>query len=65
MSIRFLGEFEALVHCKVKQQRNLDRLVLYEQSNYLLPIASGKPPKLGTPSSEGIGIYLYSVYLIL
>jgi len=39
-------------------------LALYDLDDYLPLISPSKPSKLGIPSSEGIGIDLYSVYLI-
>jgi hypothetical protein len=39
-------------------------LALYDHDDYLPPVSPSKSPKLGIPSSEGIGIDLYSVYLI-
>jgi hypothetical protein len=40
------------------------RLALYDHGDYLSPGSASNPHKLGTPSSEGIGIDLKSVYLI-
>jgi hypothetical protein len=39
-------------------------MALYYHGNYLPPASPSKSPKLGIPSSEGIGIDLYSVYLV-
>jgi len=40
-----------------------DRMALYDHVHYLPPVSPSKSPKLGIPSSEGIGIDLYYVYL--
>ena len=57
--------FQCLVYLVCIVQRNqTDRLALYNHGDYLPSGSPSNSPKLGTPSSEGIGIDLYSVYLI-
>ncbi len=48
----------------IDQMNKTDRMALYDHDDYLPPVSASKSPKLGIPSSEGIGIDLYSVYLI-
>ena len=45
-------------------QARSNRMALYDYDDYLPPVSTSKSPKLGIPSSEGIGIDFYSVYLI-
>lgn len=41
--------------------RECGRLASYDHGDYLPPGSASNPHKLGIPSSEGIGIYLYPV----
>ena len=49
---------------QTNQMDQTDRRALYDHDDYLPSGSPSNSPKLGTPSSEGIGIDLYSVYLI-
>jgi hypothetical protein len=51
-------------HTRQTEQTRQTVRYRYDHGNYLPPASPSKSPKLGIPSSEGIGIDLYSVYLV-